>query len=77
MTFRHDLKDIAPGALSALLWAEDVEKRHVVGSPSNLVAATHPVLNIRMEKVKQAFTHFYGQSAKDVIEEMEIEIIHA
>ncbi|KAG0030419.1 hypothetical protein BGZ81_002706 [Podila clonocystis] len=76
MAFRHDLKDMAPGALSALLWAEDVEKRRVVGSPSNLVAATHPVLNIRMEKVKQAFVHFYGQSAKDVIEEMEIEIIH-
>ncbi|KAF9990484.1 hypothetical protein BGZ75_001664 [Mortierella antarctica] len=75
ISFRHDLKDIAPGGLSSLLWVETLDKRRIIGSAENFVEATHPVLNIRMDKVKKALVHFYGQAARDVIEEVEIEII--
>ncbi|KAF9145008.1 hypothetical protein BGX30_010667 [Mortierella sp. GBA39] len=75
MSFRHELKDIAPGGLSALLWTENYDKRKVVGSPSNVLEITHPVLNIRMDKVRKAFLHYYGKAAEDVIEEVDIEII--
>ncbi|KAF9903819.1 hypothetical protein EC991_003267 [Linnemannia zychae] len=77
MSFRHELKDIAPGGLSALLWAENYDKRSVVGSPSNVLETTHPVLNIRMDKVRKAFSYFYGKAAEDVIEEVDIEIIRS
>jgi len=46
-----------------------------VGSPSNVVEPTHPVLNIRLEKVRPVLVYFYGQEAKDVIEEVDIEVI--
>ncbi|KAG0045421.1 hypothetical protein BGZ83_009385 [Gryganskiella cystojenkinii] len=75
VSFRHDLKDFTTGGLTALLWTETPEKKRVIGSPSNLVEATHPVLNIRLEKVRKALTYFYGQAALDVIEEVDIEII--
>ncbi|KAF9438831.1 hypothetical protein BGZ76_004142 [Entomortierella beljakovae] len=75
VSFRHDIKDIAPGPLSALLWTQRLDKQMVIGSPDNLVHATHPVLNIRLEKVRKAFVHFYGKEAVDVIEEVDIEII--
>ncbi|KAG0262547.1 hypothetical protein BG011_010049 [Mortierella polycephala] len=75
MSFRHDLKHIAPLGLSSLLWTESVDRRRVVGLPGNLLEPTHPVLNIRMDKVRKALVHFYGQAALDVIEEMDIEII--
>lgn len=75
MSFRHDLKDITPGPLSSLLWTESQDKLHVVGSPTNVVGATHPVLNIRLEKVRKAFVYFYGKIAEDVVEEVDIEII--
>ena len=69
------MKDLAPGGLSSLLWVETMDKKRVIGSAENLVEATHPVLNIRMDKVRSAIMHFYGQASKDVIEEVEIEII--
>ncbi|KAG0205888.1 hypothetical protein BGX28_002578 [Mortierella sp. GBA30] len=75
ISFRHDLKDIAPGGLSSLLWQENLDKIHVVGLPENLVEATHPVLNVRMDKVRKAMVYFYGQRAIEVIEEVDIEII--
>jgi len=75
ISFRHELKEIASGGLSALLWSENEDKKIVVGSPSNVLEATHPVLNIRMDKVRKAFLHFYGKAAEKVIEEVDIEII--
>ncbi|KAG0279227.1 hypothetical protein BGZ95_001885 [Linnemannia exigua] len=77
MSFRHELRDIAPGGLSALLWSENHDKRRVIGSPSNVLETTHPVLNIRMDKVRKAFSHFYGKAAEDVMEEVDIEIIRS
>lgn len=76
VSFRHELKDIAPGPLSNLLWTESQDKQHVVGRPDNMVEATHPVLNIRLDKVRKAFVHFYGRPAEDVVEEVDIEIVH-
>ncbi|KAF9346405.1 hypothetical protein BGX26_002106 [Mortierella sp. AD094] len=75
ISFRHDLKNIAPGPLSSLLWTEKTDKLCVVGSPANVVEATHPLLNIRLDRVRKAFVHFYGKAAEDVIEEIDIEII--
>jgi protein farnesyltransferase subunit beta len=69
------LKDIAPGPLSSLLWAETSDKLVVVGSPENVVEPTHPLINIRLEKVRSAFLHFYGKAARDVIDEVDIEVI--
>ncbi|KAG0226125.1 hypothetical protein BGW42_003914 [Actinomortierella wolfii] len=77
MSFRHDLKDLAPGVLAQLLWQEHAEGLRIVGPPTNVIEATHPVLNIRMEKVKKAFEYFYGEPAKNVLEELEIEIIRS
>ncbi|KAG0368624.1 terpenoid cyclases/protein prenyltransferase alpha-alpha toroid [Gamsiella multidivaricata] len=76
ISFRHDLKNIASGALSILLWTESIDKLCVVGSAANVVEATHPVLNIRLDKIRKAFVYFYGKAAEDVIEEVDIEIIH-
>ncbi|KAG0212633.1 hypothetical protein BGX33_003448 [Mortierella sp. NVP41] len=77
ISFRHELKEIAPGGLSALLWSENYDKRRVVGSPSNVLETTHPVLNIRMDKVRKALLHFYGKAAESVVEEVDIEIIRS
>ncbi|KAG0324199.1 hypothetical protein BGZ99_002079 [Dissophora globulifera] len=77
MSFRHDLRDIAPGALSCLLWTEDFDQLRVVGSPANVLETTHPVLNIRMDKVRKAFVYFYGKAAEDVIEEVDIEVVRS
>ncbi|KAF8924936.1 hypothetical protein BGZ58_001285 [Dissophora ornata] len=73
--FKHELVDKAPGALSSLLWTENLDKPRVVGSPTNMVEATHPLLNIRLDKVRKAFVHFYGKAAEDVIEEVDIEVV--
>ncbi|KAF9171681.1 hypothetical protein BGX21_009152 [Mortierella sp. AD011] len=75
ISFRHDLKNIARGPLSSLLWTENTDQLRVVGLPSNAVETTHPVLNIRLDKVRKAFIHFYGKAAEDVIEEVDIEIV--
>lgn len=75
MTFRHDLKDMAPGPLTSLLWDVEHDKQRVVGSPANEIYPTHPVLNIRTDKVRKAFVHFYGKAAQDIIEEVDIELI--
>ncbi|KAG0002049.1 hypothetical protein BGZ80_008360 [Entomortierella chlamydospora] len=75
ISFRHDLENIAPGPLSSLLWTENTDQLRVVGLPDNAVEATHPVLNIRLDKVRKAFIHFYGKAAEDVIEEVDIEIV--
>ncbi|KAI8606526.1 terpenoid cyclases/protein prenyltransferase alpha-alpha toroid [Dissophora ornata] len=75
LSFRHELVDKAPGALSSLLWTENLDKPRVVGSPTNMVEATHPLLNIRLDKVRKAFVHFYGKAAEDVIEEVDIEVV--
>ncbi|KAG0242498.1 terpenoid cyclases/protein prenyltransferase alpha-alpha toroid [Mortierella sp. GBAus27b] len=76
ISFRHDLKDIAPGPLSSLLWAAVPERQRIVGSPNNVVGQTHPVLNIGLDKVRKAFVYFYGKAAEDVIEEVDVEVIH-
>ncbi|KAF9163270.1 hypothetical protein DFQ26_002760 [Actinomortierella ambigua] len=70
-------RELAPGTLSQLLWQEHVEGMRVVGPPTNVIEATHPVLNIRMDKVHKAFKYFYGDAAKKVLEELEIEIIRS
>jgi len=75
MAFRHDLKDIAPGPLSSLLWVEEDEKQSVVGSPANVIYPTHPVLNVRTDKVRKAFVYFYGKAAQDIVDEVDIEVI--
>ncbi|KAK3814000.1 MAG: terpenoid cyclases/protein prenyltransferase alpha-alpha toroid [Benniella sp.] len=75
MTFRHDLKDIAPGPLSSLLWVEEDERQSVVGSPSNVIHPTHPVLNVRTDKVRKALVYFYGKVAQDIVDEVDIEVI--
>ncbi|KAF9979250.1 hypothetical protein BGZ73_002518 [Actinomortierella ambigua] len=75
MSFRHDLKEYAPGTLSQLLWQEHVEGMRIVGPPTNVIEATHPVLNVRMDKVHKAFQYFYGVAATKVLEEVEVEVI--
>ncbi|KAF9917037.1 hypothetical protein BX616_002092 [Lobosporangium transversale] len=75
ISFRHDLKEIAPGALSSLLWTENSNKLRVVGSSKNMVEPTHPIFNIRLESVRKAFVYFYGKAAEDVIEEVDIEVV--
>ncbi|KAF9583515.1 hypothetical protein BGW38_009296 [Lunasporangiospora selenospora] len=71
ISFRHDLKDIAPNGLSSLLWYKVAGKECVAGSSRNLIAATHPILNVRMEKAKQAILHFYGEAAEKVVQRLE------
>ncbi|KAI1302100.1 hypothetical protein EDD11_005729, partial [Mortierella claussenii] len=77
ISFRHDLKNSTPSALSSLLWTDNYDKLRVVGSSTNLLEPTHPVLNIRTEKVRKTLVHFYGKAAQDVIDEVDIEVIRA
>ncbi|KAF9951104.1 hypothetical protein BGZ65_006185 [Modicella reniformis] len=60
---------------SNLLWTDNPNQLRVVGLPDNVVESTHPVLNIRLDKVRKAFVYFYGKAAEDVIGEIDVEII--
>ncbi|KAJ1973669.1 CAAX farnesyltransferase (FTase) subunit beta, partial [Dimargaris cristalligena] len=53
-------RPFALSALQTLKWTVDVVDQCVVGPPTNLLRAVHPVYNIPLSKVSGIFKHFYG-----------------
>ncbi|CAG8783872.1 17176_t:CDS:2, partial [Gigaspora rosea] len=50
----------------SLLWSEDETKILVLGDPSNVVNATHPIHNVTIPKAKKMIEYFREKPFKNV-----------